>query len=122
MAEQTVRNLGVVDHWEETYNTAVDRMVDECYAPDCEVIDMCSGSALTGREKLRAFEHKVLKRVPGRSLKVLKKFASGDSVAVEAESLFGAQTLKACIILTFNDEGLIISDHTYVHMPAAPKS
>lgn len=122
MAEQTVRNLGIVDQWEETYNNAVDRMVDECYAPHCEVIDMCNGYTLTGREKLRAFEHKILKRVPGRTLKVVKKFASGDSVAVETESIFGAQTLKACVILTFNDEGLIISDHTYAQMPTAPKS
>jgi len=121
MAEQTARNLSVVDHWEETYNNAVDRMVDECYAPNCEVIDMCSGYALTGRDKLRAFEHKILKRVPDRKLKVLKKFANGDSVAVEMEGLFGPQTFKACVILTFNDEGLIISDHTYARMPSEPK-
>ena len=113
MTPTETRNLAVVDRWEDTYNNAVDRMVDECYAPDCEVHNMLAGTVFHGREGLRAIEHEIQKVQVDRKLRVLKKFASGDSVAVECEGIFGALRFKACVILTFNADGQIISDHTY---------
>ena len=113
MTKTEQRNLEMVDRWEDTYNNAVDRMVDECYAQDCEVHNMFAGTVYHGRAGLRAIEHEIQKHQVDRRLRVLKKFASGDSVAVECEGIFGALTFKACVILTFNAEGQIISDHTY---------
>ncbi len=110
-AEQ--RNLAMVDRWEDTYNNAVDRMVDECYAPDCEVHNMLAGSVFHGRSGLREIEHAIQAHQVDRKLRVLKKFASGDSVAVECEGLFGELAFNACVILTFNSDGQIVSDHTY---------
>jgi hypothetical protein len=46
-------------------------------------------------------------------MKVVSKFASGNRVAVEAEATFGPHRFAACVILTFDPQGLIITDHTY---------
>ena len=116
------RNLEKVDHWEDTYNNAVDRMVDECYAPDCEVCNMFAGVVYRGRDGLREIEHQIQKAQVDRRLRVLKKFASGDSVAVECEGIFGASRFTACVILTFNADGQIISDHTYSPDPTGISS
>jgi hypothetical protein len=113
MTTTEIRNLAMVDRWEDTYNNAVDRMVDECYAPNCEVHNMLAGTVFHGRDGLRAIEHEIHQAQVDRKMRVLKKFASGDSVAVECEGVFGALRFKACVILTFNAEGQIISDHTY---------
>ena len=113
MTPQEERNLKAVDHWEDTYNNAVERMVDECYAPDCDVHNMLAGTVTNGRDALKAIEHQIQEIEPNRKLKVLKKVASGDSVAAECEGIFGENRFKACVVLTFNDDGLIQSDHTY---------
>lgn len=113
MTKTEERNLAMVDRWEDTYNNAVDRMVDECYAPNCEVHNMFAGTVYHGRAGLRAIEHEIQKHQVDRRLRVLKKFASGDSVAVECEGIFGTLTFKACVVLTFDANGQIISDHTY---------
>ncbi len=118
MTETEQRNLQRVKDWEETYNNAVDRMVDELYAPDCEVRNMLAGHVLNGREELRALEHAIEKQVPGRKLRVTKAVASGDTVALECEGIFGDHSFPACVFLTFNAEGQVVSDHTY----GAPQS
>ena len=40
MGAREERNLERTRHWEWTWNHDVMRMVDECYAEDCEVTDM----------------------------------------------------------------------------------
>ena len=122
MTKTEQRNLDMVDRWEDTYNSAVDRMVDECYAENCEVHNMFAGTVYHGRAGLRAIEHEIQKHQVDRKLRVLKKFASGDSVAVECEGIFGALAFKACVILTFNADGQIISDHTYSPDPTGVTS
>jgi hypothetical protein len=122
MTPTEARNLAMVDRWEDTYNNAVDRMVDECYAPNCEVHNMLAGAVFHGREGLRAIEHEIQKAQVDRKLHVLKKFASGDSVTVECEGIFGAMRFKACVILTFNADGQIVSDHTYSPDPTGISS
>ncbi len=115
MTDEEARNLAAVDHWEATYNDDVERMVDECYAPDCAVHNMLAGpdAVYHGREGLREIERLVQSRQVDRRMKVVSKFASGNRVAVEAEGTFGEHRFAACVILTFDDQGLIQSDHTY---------
>ena len=50
--EREKRNIERVKHWSWTWNNAVDRMVDECYAEDCEVVNMMTGYTMHGREEL----------------------------------------------------------------------
>jgi hypothetical protein len=108
------RNLERVKLWEATYNDAIDRMVDECYAPDCEVIAMARGQVFHGRDALRKLEHEILAANPERRMTVTKTVASVDTVAVEcvAEGIRAGRTLAA-VFLVFNADGQIVSDHTY---------
>jgi predicted SnoaL-like aldol condensation-catalyzing enzyme len=108
----TQRNLAVVEKWVETWNEDVDRMVDECYSPDCVLTGMSSGMVLHGREELRSFEHDILAHAPARRMRVERMIATGDTVVVECE-LTGFTTRQlACMVLRLKD-GLIMSDHSY---------
>jgi nuclear transport factor 2 (NTF2) superfamily protein len=101
--------------WELTWNSDPMRMVDECYAPDCEVRDMIRGLTFHGREELRAVEKQILATDSTRRMKITKMVPSGDTVAVEMDAYWLDDTVSitACVVLTFGADGLILSDHTY---------
>jgi hypothetical protein len=122
MTDIEKRNIERVKHWENTWNTRVDRMVDECYAPDCTVVNMMSGYTMHGREELRAIEHQMLAFDGTRRMEITKMVASGDTVAVEADAIWGNHRSKACVFLTFNDQGLITTDHSYGSDPSGASS
>jgi ketosteroid isomerase-like protein len=116
------RNVAVAQLWVDTYNHDVERMVDECYAPDCEVQHMSSGLVLRGREELRTLERAVLQAVPERRMWVRRCIPASDTVVMEIAATIGtgdvgSRTTNACVVLTFRD-GLIVSDHTYVDATA----
>ena len=97
-------------------------MVDEVYAERCEVTSMTSGRTFHGREELRALEHQIAAAASGRRLEVLRAIASDDVVVAECVGRFGATSINACVVLTFDDEGRIISDHTYSPDPTGLSS
>ena len=109
------RNLERARHWEWTWNNDVMRMVDECYAPDCEVSDMVRGRTFHGREELRAVEEQMMAIDSSRRMRGTRMIASGDAVAIEMAALWhdGTETASACVVPTFDDDGMIISDHSY---------
>lgn len=109
------RNIERVRHWEWAWNNDVMRMVDECYAETCEVTDMLRDRTFHGREELRLIEKQMMELDASRTMKVTRMIANGDTVAVEADASWGegASVVKSCVILTFDDNGLIISDHSY---------
>lgn len=117
-ADQERRNLERVKHWEWTWNNAVDRMVDECYAPDCAAVNMFSGVELRGREQLRKVEHEMLQFDPRRRMEITRMVASGDTVAIQADAIWNGVRSKACVFLTFDDQGLIVLDNSYGQDPA----
>lgn len=118
MTPEEERNVALVEKWATTWNEAVDRMVDECYAPDCIVEDMGGGHAFHGREELRGIEHQMLAAAPNRKMVVNRVIASGDTVVVECDAIgMTPEPVKACAVLRIRD-GLIISDHSYG--PPAP--
>lgn len=114
-ASPEARNLERVRHWEWAWNHDVMRMVDECYAANCEVSDMIRGRTFRGREELRAVEVQMMAIDPTRSMRVTRMIPCGDSVAIEMDSLWqdGAQSAKACVVLTFDEAGMIVLDHSY---------
>ena len=65
MDEHTAVDVGLVARWAELFNTDVERMITELYAPDCSF----SGVQL-GHEKLRKFELRVLAAAPRRTIRV----------------------------------------------------
>ena len=118
MTEQERRNLDAVKRWEETYNHDVEKMVDEVYAADCEVVDMLRGVTLRGREQLRALERRISEAAPTRSLRIVKAVPSGDTVALECEGSFPNGSFPACVFLVFDAKGQVKQDHTYAPDPA----
>jgi hypothetical protein len=111
-------NIERVKCWEWKWNNAVDRMVDECYAPDCVVVNMFTGHTLRGREELRKIEHAMLAFDGTRKMEITRMVASGDTVAIQADALWGDARSKACVFLTFNDHGLIVLDNSYGQDPS----
>ncbi|HEY8123148.1 MAG TPA: nuclear transport factor 2 family protein [Myxococcota bacterium] len=118
MTEQERRNLDAAKRWEETYNHDVEKMVDEVYAADCEVVDVLRGVTLRGREQLRALERRILEMAPARRMRVLKAVASGDTVALECEGVFPTGSFPACVFLVFDAHGRVQQDHTYAPDPS----
>ncbi len=114
------QNMERVRHWAWTWNNDVMRMVDECYAEDCEVTDMFRDRTMHGREELRLIEEQMMDLDASRRMEIKRMVASGDTVAVEVEASFGdsSMVVKNCVILTFNEEGFITTDHSYGNDPA----
>jgi pimeloyl-ACP methyl ester carboxylesterase len=75
-------NMERVRLWELTWNTDAMRMVDECYAPDCEASDMMHGLTFHGREELREVERQILATDGTRRMKITKMVPCGDTVAI----------------------------------------
>jgi len=120
MNETERRNLERLRHWEWTWNNDVMRMVDECYAKSCEVSDMFRNRTFHGREELRAIERQMIAVDPTRRMKITKSIASGDTVVAEIDAFWqnGKSVAKSCVVLTFDAEGMIVSDHSYGGDPA----
>lgn len=116
--ERERRNIELTKRWERAWNEDPDRMVDECYAPDCVVSNMFSGHDMHGREELRVIERAIKAFDGTRHMIITNMVASGDVVAVQADSIFGSYRGKGVAFLTFNDDGLIVSDHTYAADPS----
>jgi ketosteroid isomerase-like protein len=109
------RNVERTAHWQWTWNNDAMRMVDECYAEDCEVCDMVRGQTFHGRDELRAIEKQIMAVDETRRMQITKMVASGDTVAVEMDAFWrdGSIAIKSCVVLTYNADGLIVSDHSY---------
>ena len=118
MTDQEKRNLAAVKRWEATYNDDVEKMVDEVYAANCEVVDVFRGVTLRGREELRDLERRILASAPQRKLRVLKAVAAGDTVALECEGIFPFGSFPACVFLVFDANAQVKQDHTYAPDPA----
>jgi hypothetical protein len=117
VTDKEKRNLERVKLWEKTWNEDVMRMVDELYAEDCEVRNMITGFVVRGREPFREVERAIEAHSPDRRMRVYRAIASGDVVALEADVFFGGEQSQGCVFLTFDEGGLITSDHSYAADP-----
>ena len=114
MTEQD-RNLELSQRWETLYNEDADRMVLECYAPDCSVTAM-GGPSIHGHAELRKVEEVISRAAPRRFMRVEHRHAAGDAVIVEAVLLDPDQgpewRIPFVAVLTCKD-GKIATDRTY---------
>ena len=119
MSDPTERNLALVDQWEALYNTDVERFVHECYTSDCEV----NGGFIRGYEQFVQVEKNVLRAAPKRTMRVDRRYATGNVVIVEAVLLNPDQgpdwNLPFCAVLTCRD-GKIATDWTYAEFSKWP--
>jgi ketosteroid isomerase-like protein len=116
------RNLAAVERWAELYNTDVERMVRECYAPDC-LIDVKNGISFQGHETFAAIELGVERQAPRRRGTIVRAFASGDTVTVQGlltdEDRGPDFRSEYCAVLTLRD-GLIVHDQSYLDLRVWP--
>ena len=69
-----------VRHWEHTYNTDVERLVCDCYAPDAH---LCFNMAeVRGHEQLMRVVKGLLEACPTRRMRVDRVLFSADDIAV----------------------------------------
>jgi len=112
LTETETRNVERVKHWQWGWTNDVDSMA-ETYTEDCVFMNMMSGVTTLGREEMRTME-RALRGVDGeRRLEITRMIASGDAVAVEIDATWKGVLSKACVILTFDENGLIASEHSY---------
>lgn len=109
------RNMERVKHWEWTWNNDVMRMVDECYAEDCEVTDMLRGRTFHGRTELRLIEQQMMVMDASRRMTITNMLPYENTVAIEMDAIWGegSTVVKSCVFLTFNEDGFICVDHSY---------
>ena len=107
--------LKVILHWQETYNTDVDKMILDCYAPDADVY--FTGASAHGHAQFIRLEKAIVDAAPGRKMRIDRVLFAGDDTAiVEAVVLDSARPdyfSPWCAILTFRN-GKIVQDRTYL--------
>ena len=115
MASVEDRNMERARRWEWAWNNDVMRMVDECYAEACEVTDVFRDRTFRGREELRLIEKQMIEADVSRRMQVTKMVAAGDTVAMEIDAWWddGAHVAKNVVFLTFDEDSLIVTDHSY---------
>ncbi|NET58225.1 MAG: nuclear transport factor 2 family protein [Symploca sp. SIO2E6] len=117
MTDIEKRNIEKTYYWAEAWNNDPMRMCDDCYAEDCKVYHMLGDVVQNNREELRKMEKWLYEEVdPTRNLTITAITAFGNRVATEVDISWrgGAKIAKGTIWLTFNDEGMIIQDNTYM--------
>jgi predicted SnoaL-like aldol condensation-catalyzing enzyme len=116
------RNLDRVDRWARLYNEEGSRFVSECYIEDVTV-DCPGAMVMRGREAFIAIEDAVCDAAPRRWFRIDRKIADGNIVVVQA-TLFdpdqGDFSTRFCAVLTFDDDGLIVNDTTYLDVASWP--
>ncbi|SEG95503.1 Ketosteroid isomerase-related protein [Nonomuraea solani] len=106
--------------WLDHYNHDVRRMVDECYADDF-IVTVPGFLRIDDREHFHKVEQAVLEAAPDRRGHIVNTIRTGDQVIVEA-LLTGTDPDTGtpwetpwCAILTFDGDGRITRDNTYLN-------
>lgn len=114
MSSVEERNLERLKHWEWAWNNDVMRMVDECYAESCEIIDVRRNRTYYGRKEMKLLEEQVLAVDDSRNMTAVNFIASGAQVAVETETIWdGKHISRSSTFLTFDDQGFIVKERYY---------
>ena len=119
MSNAAAANLALIKRWEETFNSDIETLVRELYAPDAVL-----GGVVMGPEKLLRFEQRVLAAAPRRAMRVDRTHAAGDDVVVVEGTLVDPDQgedwkLPFCVVLTIAN-GKIARDDTYTEFSRWP--
>ena len=123
------RNVARLERWRDLFNgDDMERFVREAYAPTFRVVNL-DGSSWTGNSThgenilgdaelfIRA-ETFIKRAAPGRRIRFNRVIPAGNVITLEASLLDDAQPgweLSWCGVYTFDPEGRIVSDHSYLN-------
>lgn len=127
LTPREVTNLKRTDEWAEQWNIPTgssETLVNEYYADNTEIHAILQSSrpmlkAGDDKAKLMAFEKAGAKAMKSRTMTFIKKIAQGDTVAVQVEVDYVTSDGRAGVdwfaaFLTFDDDGRITVDHTFM--------
>jgi hypothetical protein len=127
LTDQELTNLRRTDEWAVEWSIPAgssEKLVNELYADQTEIRGVLQSTkpmikAGDGKDKLMAFEKAGASGMKSRSMRFIKKIAQGDTVAIQVEVDYvtsggraGVESFAA--FLTFDDEGRIAIDHTFL--------
>jgi len=122
--EQRNRLMEIGRQYAELYNTDVEKMARELYAPDFEVVGPGVGT-VRGADAFIRVEKAILRRTPERQMRLdrIVVDVDTDTVVVEGVNLNsekqpGDHAHHFIAVLVCQD-GKIVQDRTYVNHPAA---
>lgn len=105
----------VIQHWHDTYNGEVGKMISETYAKDADV--EFTGGSISSPEQFLKVESAIKGAVPGRYMRIDNiYFIGNDNAFVQAVILDHARPdffSPWCTLLTFRN-GKIVKDQTYL--------
>src|SRR5215471_14003900 len=127
--DEEQRNLETMERFRELYNgDDMERFVRESYAPAFHVLNLDGSSwsasganrqnLLDDAEIFIRAEVFIKNKAPRRRMMYRRVIASGNIVTVEASIVDDAREgweLSWCGIYTFDGDGRIVSDHTYLN-------
>ena len=128
LTDEERRNVARLERWRDLYNGEDMAAFVGTYAPDFRVMNY-DGSSWTGNsthrqnviDRAETFVRveEFIKRVaPGRRMRFNRVIPAGNVVTIEVSLLDDDRPgweLAWCGIYTFDDEGRIVSDHTYLN-------
>jgi predicted SnoaL-like aldol condensation-catalyzing enzyme len=130
--DEEKRNLKLIEPWARSWTThgLAIKMVDEIYANSTEVftpLQKCYYVKKGGsKENWRQVELEAEKSYKKREMRIVNTMARGDTVALEVATTVITHDGKEhhswfAAFLTFDKDGRVVTDHTYMTGPA-PKS
>ena len=123
------RNVARLERWRDLFNgDDMELFVREAYAPTFRVVNL-DGTSWTANSNHRenilenaevfiGAETAIKRAAPGRHIRFNRVIPAGDVITLEASLLDHDRPdweLSWCGIYTFDNTGLIISDHTYLN-------
>jgi hypothetical protein len=129
LTETERRNVAKLERWRDLYNgDDMEAFVREAYAPTFRVVNL-DGSSWTGnsthRENILSdaglfirAEEFIKRAAPGRRIRFNRLIPAGNVITMEASLVDEDRPgweLSWCGVYTFDDDGRIVSDHTYLN-------
>jgi hypothetical protein len=129
LTDEEQRNVAAMDMFRELYNgDDMERFVADAYAASFHVLNLDGSSwtasratrqnLLTDPETFIRAETSIKAKAPGRRMVYRRVIPSGNVVTLEASIVDDSRPgweLSWCGIYTFDGEGRIISDHSYLN-------
>ncbi len=129
LTDEERRNVAAIERFRELYNgDDMERLVLEAYAPSFHVLNLdgagwTAGGAgpqnlLVDADAFIRAEVIINAKAPGRRMTFRRVVPAGNVVTVEASIVDASRPgweLSWCGVYTFDAEGRIVSDHTYLN-------